>query len=721
MKRAKQFLALALTLALMGSLAAPALAAEEDENFLTVNVEDLADAGMDPAFLDQQLLDDSVPEKEQVYLEWYDFVPKYLAEHPEHYQSFDADAYFAESYGGWYSKEEFMRDNALSTQEEFKDYLWAERVEQLYDGWEDPLSQEVTAAHDDYVLSTYESRHPGELAKLETGELLAQYGYTKTLTPLERYMEEWGIATEAEARSQLLRDYAGNKLWMEQRRIDWAYYQAKYPEKWAEFDAEEYFAENYGGWYPREEYMANWDLETEEDFRAELFADYAETYSWYWDMGVTDWSDRGITLVVNGEETAVAVTAENGVTYASAEELNAILGASLPEGQTAIRAAAEAAGWDVGWNPRSQEVFLLDRERLLQGVILSGGTYAQQSFDRFDALMGRVLNASQPEAGKSWRLTETVDMTLTAFNSLDGDETHKARATLDALVRDGVWEVTMKLSAGELLDLLSPQTVDRLVSGQPQISFKDLQTILSGAELKAIVDLNQGKCWFHLPILALVDKTLDGDAWYALELPTAGLEEAAGLLENWNTAEYLYQLLLEESGSSYSASYAYYSFLNTRQSLGALMGGDSITEEDGTLTWRLDADKLMGAFSSGIGSYGQENTSLFKEYAVELSVTGDGKMRAGAVVRPDMDAIAAAVSSGDYFDAGETALMTWLMNLLDFRLSSESQFDGKNGSEKAELHWKNQFKLELEGKTAYRETNELPAATPPEGAAIVEL
>lgn len=119
----KKLFAMILTLALTISLAAPALAAEsadpgqtgwqlEGYESLEAMIEDY---GMSEAYYYRWA---AIPAEQKT---WTD---AYAAAHPDDVEAFDADAYYAH-WGMFYaeSKESFMAQNGLTTQEEFKDLM----------------------------------------------------------------------------------------------------------------------------------------------------------------------------------------------------------------------------------------------------------------------------------------------------------------------------------------------------------------------------------------------------------------------------------------------------------------------------------------------------------------------------------------------------------------------------------------------------------------------
>ena len=90
MKTMKKLLSFALSLSLAVSLAVPALADE--------------------------------PPAAAPILSEEEFRDQYVADHPELYEAFDPDAYFAETYP-WRDKEEYMKWMELEDQEAFKENL----------------------------------------------------------------------------------------------------------------------------------------------------------------------------------------------------------------------------------------------------------------------------------------------------------------------------------------------------------------------------------------------------------------------------------------------------------------------------------------------------------------------------------------------------------------------------------------------------------------------
>ena len=643
------------------------------------------------------------------YLSWDDFLYQYLEEHPEHYESFDADAWFTEHFGLFESKEEFMQSWGLTEETVFKEIIWSFYRDSLeYSEFEDdPLCSEIHAAYNTYIIGIYEARYPGELDSLTNEQLLVDQGYTQTLTPMDQFMEDQGITDPAQARPTLLSVYAKGRLWAEKRHFIFLSCQEQYPEQWASFDADAWLAQEYP-YYDKTEYMSIYDISSEEQFREVMFVDYVERESWKWDLD-SPGSNSDITLTVNGEESEAAVTLIDGVSCASADSLNAILGTQLTGDQVSIRQAAQEAGWDVVWNATDRTVYLYRQADLPQG-----------DFSKFDALMNRLLAAAKTEKSQSYKTTETIDLKFTAFNTLDGDKTHTAQLTVELVQRDALYEVTATLDAAGLMPLI-PKASLNLMDAQ---LIKDLTTLLRGCKFTLLLNGETGDLYINAPLLALLDSTYKENTWLHASLGT----DLAQILDlenlEWNTNDLLYQELLDGAAqdSMYLSYFAYYRYLATQEMLSALMGPQNFTEKNGTLTWTLNVQSLKNLLDEEDEELAAQIASIFKEYSVTLSADKNGKMTSNMALRLDMDALASLIAqSGWGSDPLSAALISWMTNLFDFRVESHASGTADKSSSSSTFHWKNQFKLEMSGTSARQKTSNAPKSAPPEGAEIVDF
>lgn len=701
--KAKRFLSLFLSLTLAASLTAPALAAET------------------PALPGPEAMEEAAFGLADYYGDFaVEFAAQYKLDHPEEYAAFDPDAWYDQEWD-FYDKAQFMADRNIATEDEFREYMWVEHVTYTpeYDAaWEAMEIQQYAQ-----VIEAYRSEHPGELEALDLTLLLERKGYRE---PLKAYMDDYGIATEAAARDQLLLEYVESRILAQERHAQAEAYRTADPASWESFDVDVYLAEEWS-WYTKEEFMSSWrgPFYTDEELADYLYIEFMEGKS-------NPWNHRDLTLVVNGQTNYDAVVTEAGwVTYTDGATLNAILGTSYPAGESvSIREAATAAGWDVVWNATGNEVVLLDRERLRAGSI-----YPQDldipapDFTAFDGLMSRLLADAAYDSDKTYRVDQTQKLTFTALNSLDGDKTVTATLTGRITMSGTALEAEYTLSCAQLLELLSPQVQAQLEGTLPKFKREDLKSLLTAGKLTVRADLETGDTYIHAPILALFDDSFAGDTWLHGQ---TDYSETLALLDmaregSWDTKAFLYDTLLTSSADSWSAQSAYYSFQSSYGLLSALAGPHFLTEENGVYTWTLDGDALALLGSAVMGYTAQEDfdfDKFFKEFNVTLRVDKNAQVTLDMAVRPDMDALGAFIATEDgYGETGpaETALITWVMNLLDFRATAHASGDADDLTEESTFHWKNQFKATVESKTTRRTTNTAPNALPPAGANIVEF
>lgn len=686
-KHFSRLTALFLSLTLALSLALPAWAAE------------------DPIFSSPVILIQPV-EGSSSYLSWDEFLQQYLADRPERYESFDADAWFEENYSDWITKEDFMEGWAVTDEAAFKEYMWEEYLDNLAYDEDSPLYQEIAAAYDTYLVETYEFRHPGELDKLKTEDLLAGYGYTKTLTPLEQFMEDQGITDPARVRPRLLRNYASSRLWVDQTRAASLAAQEQYPEQWASFDADRWYTDMHS-YESKEEYMDRYSL-SEEEFREIMFTYYVDSESWKWDLSLPG-GGQPAELWVNGELVEGIVLAD-GVSYASADVLNPILGTQLTGDRIPIGQTAREAGWDVVWNPNRKQVLLYQKDSL-----------PQSDFTQFDELMNRILSTVQIQEGQSYRTASTTTLKLTAFNSLDGDRTASARITTELLQKDALYEYTVTVNAGDLVSLMPRQLLEQI---DAQLGAQSLGSLLRACKVTVLLNAETGDLYLNAPVLSLLDSDFTTGSWLHLsadQSPVLSLLANFGSLE-WNTNDILYQALLNDSAGSYwGGQMPYLSYLQSQGMLGGLFGPQNFTRRGETISWSLDARSFQDLLPDD-GETAIQLASILKEFEVKLSVDQRGKAVSDMVLRLDMDALAELISRESWDPSPLSAVMTaWFLNLLDFRLESHASSAGGNGSSTASFHWKNQFKLEISGASTRQSTSSAPRSAPPEGAEIMDL
>ena len=745
MKNRSRLLSLLTAGALALTLTAPALATEVDDTALKeaiAEAEAILPAAEDDVIittLPEPLptgLDVEVTQEDEYEVFLEQFTAQYAQEHPEEQAAFDPHAYWQENFSEyWNSEEEFIEEMI-----EWEGWESADQFDQTM--WESYVSDKANQAWQVQEVETYRAAHPGELEALTQEQLLAWQGYTETLTPAQQYMEDfpWAIKTEEDVLPYLLWDYVNDRNFVAETHETFLTYQAQYPEKWAEFDIETFFKEEYA-WngQTKEETMAYLHLFTEEEFVERMFTDYVEYHHWEWDYEEDDWggwdddpdynygSDKPLRLVVNGQVMENAVlSAQDGWSYADRSTLNAALGTHyVDEGEmVSIRAAAEAEGWDVGWNEHENAVFLIDKAAAKERI--------RESFTALEEILNWAVEHNRLEPGKSYKTTETCDITFTTLNSLDGDTDYQLRVTLEMLQKDNALELTVKVNAADLLKLIGDDILKLAADEIPQLSLSDLPTLMKGLELNAIADLGSGKFYWNVPVLSVFDDTVKPDTWYGAdfgmgleELLQEGLglgsEELVSGLTSY-LADYIYEEQLLSSSARWwnSPVLAWEEFDDMVSVLDAVMGPDRVSKSGGTLTWKVDTATMNGLFAQMSGT----DVSLFKDYELSYVMRNDGTFSADMKMRPDFEGMMKGLyDSYDYYGSSIYSVVSILtgrfMGLLDFQVTAHSAGSMDKAAGTMEYHQKNAFKLKLDTETDRVETKTAPALTPPEGADVI--
>ncbi len=423
--------------------------------------------------------------------------------------------------------------------------------------------------------------------------------------------------------------------------------------------------------------------------------------------GSQDWWEQPehVTLYVGGELLATdgdgVLTVVDGVSYVDVATLNAILGTELEGDKLPVRAAADAAGWDVVWNPNTYEAILVDRESVMAAL--------EEKLGGLDLILGKLRELNPPE-GKSLRTESEGTLTFTQFNTLDGDATVKAGLQLEALQRDGITNETLSYEAEEVLALIPDSLRAAMEHDLSKADAAHLDELLGKGSISIIQNPEEGTMWVNFPALALLDKTIGEDAWIA-----QAMEETVSA--DTSLAEAAYQNLLNQLAEDdfWGAGYVWEDFMEDLDGLKPV--GKATLNADG-LTWTLDTASANAAAAESMG----EGVALFKECEIDFHAAPSGKVSLALAIRLDMDGIAAAgMSQVVGGNSSYAALAYSLMNgMPDFRLTYRMEADGKTTTENMELHVKNQYELALEFTGAVTETADRPLTMPPEGAQIIE-
>ncbi len=551
---------------------------------------------------------------------------------------------------------------------------------------------------DDYPeedrYAAYEAAHPEELAGLDADALIAGWGY-EDITAQEQFMDErgWYADTVEEAVKE---EYITNRLAVEDNRQVAELYRAEYPEAWEDFDAYAYFADQVRNEYEptyqdAAAYMAAWNILTEDEFVDDMFVRRIDYF------GEDDWDEPTLTLMVNGEASEAALTAENGVSYADAAELRSILGetavAADVTGPVAVRAAAEAAGWDVvwydGWD-EDQEVQLWDKKTIqaeLEETLAPWARYMELAMGRY----GDMVMSQEPQ-----RISEDIDLTLTRFSTLDGNTDYTARLGVETVMGKGVVDCTITFDVADFFRLFTAEELAEMTAGA-DFSLDSLTALLKEGKAEVIVDLNTGDLAVNIPLLALADESLSG--WQVLKLGSLPTEELAqlGRLSYW-TGD-IYENVLSD-GEFWGAADAWETYQSQVRTIKTFYGPETLqVGDDGSVRYHLTTQQVNEMASQ----FGEEDDP-FQKCDIDVTMDKNGKFSTELDMRLDM--------------SGQYGYLDYYPGVSDLAFTIKAGGAAGRSTTTAELHWNNQGKLTLAGQTnagragqGPRAIDQLPDAT----------
>ena len=348
-----------------------------------------------------------------------------------------------------------------------------------------------------------------------------------------------------------------------------------------------------------------------------------------------------------------------------------------------IRFISEALGYEVNWDSEYQTAILLDREALAADI------------DTNLSIMNRALAAANPalEEGESWSFDLEGKLSLTLFDTLNGDQTYEADLTGEALFNrdalNGSCSVTFSDSTINALMALMLGVGDFGDNTEENVQL--IRSVLTGLEDMELIMNREGRAWFHAPILDELGN--QENAWFAMNL---GAE--------------LGEMMFAETGTvtvgSVLTDMLFGDSVEEMASLGEMVGlldllcsDGKFTTADGVSTLSIGADDLTDLYQAmGIDSGAiEDEVKNIKEFNITVEVDSEG----GTVMSVVMETNA---------QLGSPAI----------RLTAHSAQDRQGSAVTMELHIANLGKLALELTTSQQATSESPLTEPPEGAVIVE-
>lgn len=667
----KKLISILLTLALTLSLSTPALAAAPEE----VPLPDLIDPPLPVE--DTLVIRDSGYPMDAEAAAW-------LEAHPEEAAQLEANLdQWAETWG--YGSVAEMAADWGESEAYIRDMLLEEQAGVIAD-----REARQTA------LAAYAAAHPGYLDGFDPDAWLrtAYPGYKE---PDEAFMADYGLADRATFEDYMKEDYTSHLIWIEDLQSDIDAALAEAPAALEGFDADAYFAQEYPYYSDQEEFMADYGLLDRTEFETYLTWEYLTYYAAPSDPWTDDSKEAlggvpgELGIMVNGTYLTFEGDqpyAENGVTYVPAEALGEALGLTLTGDYVPLRETAQAAGCEIWWDQAYETAVVMDPD-VLVAAIDSG----------FTALNG-VL-AKNTLDWERWAETEDWNVTLTMFDTLNGDKTYPMTLTQESLYGPEGLQTTGEYDLSALMTLLEQMGLLDYV-GEDERNV--VAAVLSG-DYELRWDMESGDMAFTascLPqLLSMLGTPYPKELWFTLDGETTA--ELTGLLsdlmdqEEPVTVGALVWYLYASTTAPWSDPVLYWSeATELAAGMSIFLGDDALVREGDAWVLRLGMDDLAALLG-----YGEEDAGTYlglEAFALECAFHDDGTVTGSLLcLTPDE---------------------SWSPAM---RIAADWKFDLTSGSLEAELHLKNQMKLTITVSTALEETGEKPETQVPEGAASMAL
>ena len=406
--------------------------------------------------------------------------------------------------------------------------------------------------------------------------------------------------------------------------------------------------------------------------------------------GEVDYRDGAVRFVIDGREFEFTIGGSTVTVCAAGIPVDTIqmdcaTYAKNNRTYVPVRFIGDALGYEVDWDGEYQTAILLDREALAADI------------DKDFTILNRAQAAANPalEEGESWSADMEGSLTLTLFDTLNGDQTYTADLAGKTLFNNEALNASCSVTFSDsTLDALMALMIGAGDFGDETEENVELMcSILTGLEDMEVIMTREGLAWFHAPIL----DELGGqeNVWFAADLG-AGLDAPMSFETDAATVGSALSAVL--SGDSVEEMAALSEMVGL---LDRLYGDNKFTTSGGISTRTIGVDELIALYGDmGVdpGEIEDEFKDIYKEFSITMKVDSEG----GTTVTGAM----------------ETAAQ---LGVPATRMTVDSTRNARSSTMTVEIHVANLGKLELTLTAGLQAAGEAPRTEPPEGAVIVKM
>ena len=341
-----------------------------------------------------------------------------------------------------------------------------------------------------------------------------------------------------------------------------------------------------------------------------------------------------------------------------------------------VRFIAGILGYEVGWDSAYQTAILLDREKLAADI------------DGNFSILNRVQAAANAalKDGESWSADMKGGLSLTTFDTVNGNQTYKADLNCKVLLNSEAFDGTCSVA-------ISDNAIDTLAKlvGTDEDA-ETLRTVLTGLKDMRVIMTREGMAWVHAP--ALDELGEQENVWFAADF---GAELGALMFSELGTSATIGSTLVSMAGGNSVAEMA--AVCQLAGFMEQLYGDGKFTTSGGTSTLTIGVDELMGLYEEmgiDLGEIEDEVKDIFKEYNITMKVDSKGAATVTAVMEIKAQ-----------------------QGIPTIKITADSASDGRKSAVNMKLHVANLFQLELTLTADQKTTSQAPKTEPPKGANIV--
>lgn len=342
-----------------------------------------------------------------------------------------------------------------------------------------------------------------------------------------------------------------------------------------------------------------------------------------------------------------------------------------------VRFLGEILGYEVGWDGQFQTAVLLDRDELAA------------RYDEHFTIMNRVQanRGLTMEEGRNYKADVKGNLTVTAFDTLNGNQTYKADLSASQILNSEAANAKLSLKLSDNLRTMLKDST----SNDPEVRER-LDLVLDALEDLELIVTEKGLGWLHAA--ALDEAAGEKNVWLGLDLGAEWGQLAFAQTGDATMGSVLAAMIDVDSVESLPTTVS-----PAAQLLYELYGDHKFTTSGGVSTRTIGLDDLLALYKDmGLTEADlAEAKAAFQEFSITMKVDGKGGVTMACAM--------------------QTAALDGVPGL---KLTMDVKQDSGNAAISMTLHIANIGEGRLTLTQTWSTTSGKPQDQPPEGAIVVD-